>query len=156
MYVNLSMLLLTGWLWRCTKAVAGRIRAAGQRLYRDYREVRRREFLFSFGKKKLRELSLLFKELLLAAIALLAGYSALRQVRLPAGLIPGNLFSPSSYGDVLQVNLDQYISRLEGGISGMALRIHLINLLLCGSFVIWQVYMQGRKEKHSKIEANSL
>ena len=156
MYINLSILLLTGWLWRSTRAAVERIRAAGEALYRNYREVSRRESLFSFGKKKLREIVLLFKELLLAAIALFVGYSALRQIRVSGSLLPGNLFSPSSYIYALQMNLEQYISRLEAGISGIALCIYLINLLLCSSYVIWAVYMQGWKEKNNKIEANSL
>ncbi len=156
LYINAAMVLLLGGLWRFFKGKAQRVKGIGGGLYKDYQKVKRSETLFFFGKTKLKELLQLLREAILGGGALFAGYHALRIIRIPISLIPTNLFSPSAYLYTFQVNFDQYLNRLESGISGIALEIHLINLLLFSSFVILQLCLQDSRKNTKKKQANSL
>jgi hypothetical protein len=57
-------------------------------------------------------------------------------LQIPPRLIPANLFAPSSYIEVVRMNLRSYTDRLENGISGILMETHMINLVLMAYLVM--------------------
>lgn len=129
-YINIVLAIAIFYLYKLSRRLWSEINRPARQIYLNYKEQSRTIELYKYIYKNRNDMLFLLLKLLLAGLILLIGIKCITLLQIPSTLIPNNLFSPTSYIEVIKVNLQSYINRLENGITGILLEIHIINILL--------------------------
>lgn len=129
-YINLILAIVLFYLYKLFRSFWSSIDLSSRQIYSSYREQSRTIELYKYILQNKNDVKKLSFKLLIECLVLLAAIKCITLLQISPSLIPNNLFSPSSYIEVIKVNLQSYISRLENGITGILLEMHMINILL--------------------------
>lgn len=129
-YINIILVIALLILFDRFKKLWKDIDKSARSIYLSYKEQIRAIELYKYVYKYRKDIIAVLLKLLAASLLLFAVLKCIALLQISPGWIPNNLFSPTSYIEVIKVNLLSYISRLENGVSGILLEIHMINLLL--------------------------
>lgn len=102
----------------------------GRAIYSGYKVQSRTTELHKYIIRSRKEIGSFALQLLKMSALLVLIIMCIKLLQIPPRLIPANLFAPSSYIEVVRMNLSSYAGRLENGISGILLETHMINLML--------------------------
>jgi hypothetical protein len=135
LYINVMLLGIVIFLFRTMKKHMIKTSHISREIYGDYIQQSRSIEIINYFRKNIKSVIGVIKELLLSAIYFMMTIRCISYFQIPLGLIPNNLFALSSYVDVIEQNIDTLISRLNYGISGIALDVHIINSFILVAFI---------------------
>lgn len=129
-YLNILLLIVIVCLLRMLKRIAKAAVSSFRLLMEDYklhsRVIELHKYLLHSWRKAVRVL--LLGLLGVGFLGLCIGL--IRLIKIPPSLLPDNLFAPSSYINMIRLNVETYIGRLQKGITGLLLQAHIIDYLL--------------------------
>lgn len=129
-YINIILTIAIYALFKLSQILWRESSESARFFYSIYKERMRVIEWYKYINENRKDISILALKLSAIIILALVMIKCITLLNIPSGLIPGNLFSPTSYMEMVKVNLQSYLNRLENGISGILLDIHIINLLL--------------------------
>lgn len=149
-YINILLVAILFLLISATKKKIDKVIRSSKETYGRYKEQHRHIEIIQYLKKHINTISQIIKELFLSAIYLTAMIKCIVFLQIPPTAVPSNLFSLSSYIEVIQLNIDHYINRLNYGISGLTRDIFIINLLILIALIGAQFYMNKNRQYQGK------
>ena len=93
----------------------------------DYKEQSRSIEIIKYLRKHTNDIFRTAKELFLSIAYLTAIIKLISFLQIPPDAVPNNLFAPSSYIAVVNLNADIFLNRLDYGMNGILLEIYIIN-----------------------------
>ncbi len=126
-YRNIAILAALYILVYCLFILTMRIKAGLTELWKEYRENSSVYELSAYLLNKASRISAAAGLCIIGLTMLYVIYKLLSNLYIPPSMIPDNLFSPSSYIDVVRLMYGIYSVRLENGVSGILLDIKIIN-----------------------------
>ncbi|MDF2521402.1 MAG: hypothetical protein K0R84_2030 [Clostridia bacterium] len=135
-YVNIILILVIYILSSVIRRQWRKTDRQGREIYSDYKMQSRTTELHKYIIRSRRKIASYILKLLKIAALLALIIMCVKLLQIPPRLIPANLFAPSSYIEVVRMNLRSYTDRLENGISGILMETHMINLVLMAYLVM--------------------
>lgn len=130
LYINIILVITMLAFLQAFRKLWKDIYKSARQLCSSYKEQFRTIELHRYMFKNKKDIAVLLLKLIIESILLFTAIKCVRLMQVPPDIIPQNLFSPSSYIEVIKMKLQNYISRMENGISGILLEVHIINILL--------------------------
>lgn len=126
-YTNIAI-LATSYILACYLFMLIRkIRNGLKKLWKEYLENSRVVELRAYLLKEVREIAVVMCFCLFGLTLLYGIYKLLSNLYIPPSMVPDNLFSPSSYINVVRLLYRRYLARLENGIDGILVDIKIVN-----------------------------
>lgn len=129
-YVNVLIIYLLFYAIRLLKSYWFYLWKETAALYGGYKEQHRTTELFRYLLENIRKLFFLLISAAGFALALFMLIRLAMLLRISPAIIPDNLFSPTSYINVIKMNLKIYTNRVTNGMDGILLRAHILNFIM--------------------------
>jgi hypothetical protein len=140
LYINLMLVTIMVLFVKALKKQIDRILKISREICADYKDHSRNMEMIQYIKMHISDIVQIIKELFVSAIQLAVILNCIGLLQISPDVVPSNLFSLSSYIDVIKQNIDYYINRLDYGISGITLDIyiiHFLNLIALIGLLFW-------------------
>ena len=151
LYINIMLITIILLLIKATKKQIGRVIRSTKETYDEYREQSRYIEFIEYLKKHINAIYQIIIKLFLSAIYLSAIITCIAILQIPPTAIPNNLFALSSYVEVINLNANNYIKRLDYGIIGITRDGLIINLIILIAMIGAQFYMNKSRPYKKKI-----